>query len=75
MEVQDSGRDCVIESADIALNTVDVVEEPKTFEEASSHPNAANHRLKWQEAILKEFPKMSAKGVFKSRNRPTVGIF
>jgi hypothetical protein len=76
MELQDSGRDLVIESADVAFNTVDMVEEPKTFDEAYNHPNA-NHRLTWQEAISKEFDEMSAKRVwkkFKSRNCPTVGI-
>jgi hypothetical protein len=34
MEVQDSGRDLVIESANFAFNSLDLVEEPKTFAEA-----------------------------------------
>jgi hypothetical protein len=31
MEVQDSGRDLVIESANFAFNSLDLVEEPKTL--------------------------------------------
>jgi hypothetical protein len=63
MEVQDSGRDLVVESANFAFNSLDLVEEPKTFAEACSHPNT-NDRIKWREAILKEFDDMSAKGVW-----------
>jgi phage terminase large subunit len=59
-EVQDSGRDLVVESADIALSTIDVVKEPKTFDEAYNHPNAS-HRHKWQEELSMEFDNMSAK--------------
>jgi hypothetical protein len=58
--VQDSGRDLVVESADIALSTIDVVKEPKTFDEAYNHPNAS-HRHKWQEELSKEFDNMGAK--------------
>jgi hypothetical protein len=64
MEVQDSGRDWVVESANIAFNTLDLVEEPKTFDEAYNHPNT-NDRILWKEAISKEFNEMSAKGVWK----------
>jgi hypothetical protein len=58
--VQDSGRDLVVESVDIAFNLLNGVEEPKTFGEAYNHPNA-NHRLKGQETISKEFDEMSHK--------------
>ena len=40
IEAQDSGRDLVLEKADVALNAVNLVEEPKTFEEAFYHPDA-----------------------------------
>jgi hypothetical protein len=33
MEVQDSRRDLVVESANFAFNSLDLVEEPKTFAE------------------------------------------
>jgi hypothetical protein len=51
MEVQDSGRDLVVESAKFAFNSFDLVEEPNTFAEAYNHPNT-NDRIKWREAIL-----------------------
>jgi hypothetical protein len=74
MELQDSGRDLGIEIADVAFNTADMVEELKTFDEAHNHPNA-NHRLKWQEVISKEFNEVSAKGVWKKIwNCPMVRI-
>jgi hypothetical protein len=50
--------------ADIAFNTVDMVEEPKTLDEAYNHPNA-NHRLKWQEKISKELDEMSDRGAWR----------
>jgi hypothetical protein len=62
MEVQDSGRDLVVKSAEFAFNSLDLVEEPNTFAEANNHPST-NDRIKWREAISKEFDDMSAKGV------------
>jgi hypothetical protein len=64
MEVQDSGRDLVVESVNFAFNSLDLVEEPKTFAEAYKNPHL-NDKIKWREAILKEFNDMSAKGVWK----------
>jgi hypothetical protein len=54
----------VLESANFAFKTLDLVEEPKTFAEAYNHPNT-NDKFKWREAILKEFNDMSAKRVWK----------
>ena len=64
MEVQDSGRELVVESANFAFNSLDLVEEPKTFAKAYNNPNL-NDKIKWREAISKEFDDMSAKGVWK----------
>jgi Reverse transcriptase (RNA-dependent DNA polymerase) len=64
MEVQDSGRDLVVESANFVFNSLDLVEEPKTFAEAFNNPNTKD-KIKWREAISKEFDDMSAEGVWK----------
>jgi Reverse transcriptase (RNA-dependent DNA polymerase) len=64
MEVQDSGRELVVKSANFEFNSLDLVEEPKTFAEAYNSPNT-NDKIKWREAISKEFDDMSAKGVWK----------
>jgi len=64
IEEKDSGRDLIVEKADVALNAVELVEEPKTFEEAYFHPDS-DQKMKWQEAISKEFEEMSAKRVWK----------
>ena len=53
IEGQESGRDLIVEKAGIALNAFDLVEEPKTFEEAFFHPDA-DQKLKWQEKNLKK---------------------
>jgi hypothetical protein len=39
MEVQDSGRVLVVESANFTFNSLDLVEEAKTFAEAYNNPN------------------------------------
>jgi hypothetical protein len=39
MEVQDAGRDLIVKSANFAFNSLDLVEEPKTFAEAYNNPN------------------------------------
>jgi Reverse transcriptase (RNA-dependent DNA polymerase) len=64
MEVQDSGRDLVVESANFAFHSLDLVEESKTFAEAYNNPST-NDKIKWREAISEEFDDMSAKGVWK----------
>jgi hypothetical protein len=50
----------IVEKAGSALNTCDLVEEPKTFEEAYFHPDA-NRKMIYQEAIMKEYKEMSTK--------------
>jgi hypothetical protein len=60
MEMQDSGRELVVESANFAFNSLDLVEEPKTFAEAYNSPKT-HDKIKWREAISKEFDDMSAK--------------
>jgi Reverse transcriptase (RNA-dependent DNA polymerase) len=64
MEVQDFGRELVVESANFAFHSLDLVEEPKTFAEAYNSHNL-NDKIKWRQAISKEFDDMSAKGVWK----------
>ena len=39
------------------------IPEPKTFEEAYYHPDS-DLKMKWQEAISKEFEEMKSKGVW-----------
>jgi hypothetical protein len=73
MEVQDSGRDLVVESANFAFNSLHLVEEPKTFAEACNNPNS-NDSIKWREAFLKEFDDMSAKGVWKKIQKSDMPI-
>jgi hypothetical protein len=46
MAVQDSGRDLVVESANFAFNSLDLMEEPKTFAKAYNNPNT-NDKIKW----------------------------
>jgi hypothetical protein len=57
IENSDSGRELVLEKADIGLNLIDCLKEPKTFEDAYYHPNL-EERMKWREAISKEFDEM-----------------
>jgi hypothetical protein len=64
MEVQDYGRNLLVESANFAFNSLDLVEEPRSFAEAYNNCNT-NDKIKWREAISKEFDDMSAKGVWK----------
>jgi hypothetical protein len=45
MEVQDSGRNLVVVSANFEFNSLDLVEEPKTFSEAYNHLTT-NDRIK-----------------------------
>jgi hypothetical protein len=48
----DSGRELVLEKVDIALNLIDCLKEPESFENAYYHPNHED-RMKWREAIQK----------------------
>jgi hypothetical protein len=63
IENSDSGRETVLEKADIALNLIDCLKEPETFEDAYYHPNH-EERMKWREEISKEFNEMKEKGVY-----------
>jgi hypothetical protein len=63
IESSDSGRELVLEKADIALNLIDCLKEPETFEDAYYHPNHEN-RMKWREAISKEFDEIKEKEVY-----------
>jgi hypothetical protein len=52
----------MVETADVALNSIDVSKEPETFEETYCHPNL-KQRNKFKKEILKEFQEMRAKDV------------
>jgi hypothetical protein len=60
IENSDSGRELVLEKADIALNSIDCLKEPESFEDVYYHPNHED-RMKWREAISKEFDEMKEK--------------
>jgi hypothetical protein len=62
-EMQNSGREMIVETADFAFNMVDLVKDPESFDEACNHPEAHNKVL-WHHAIPKEFEEMKAKGVW-----------
>jgi hypothetical protein len=61
----DSGRELVLGKVDIALNLIDSLKEPETFEDPYYHPNF-EERMKWKEAISKEFDEMKEKGVYET---------
>jgi hypothetical protein len=63
IENSDSGRELVLEKADIALNSIDYLNELETFEDAYYHPNF-EERMKWREEISKTFDEMNEKGVY-----------
>jgi hypothetical protein len=56
IESSDSGRELVLEKADIGLNLIDCLKEPETFKDAYYHPNHED-RMKWREPISKELMK------------------
>ena len=49
----DSGREFIVDRADVPLNLIEKPREPETFEEAYFHPNI-DDRSKWRDAISKE---------------------
>jgi hypothetical protein len=59
----DSGRELVLEKADIELNLIDGLKEPETFEDAYYHLNH-EERMKWRDEISKEFDEMKEKGIY-----------
>jgi hypothetical protein len=46
IENSDSGRELVLEKADTALNLIDCLKDPESFEDAYYHPNFYD-RMKW----------------------------
>jgi hypothetical protein len=63
IENSDSGRELVLEKADIALNLIDCLKDPETFEDAYYHQNL-EEKMRWREEISKEFDVMKEKGVY-----------
>ena len=63
LEMQNSGREMIVETADFAFNTVDLVKDPESFDEAYNHPET-DKKIMWRRAISKEFEEMKAKGVW-----------
>jgi hypothetical protein len=63
LKMQNSGREMIVETADLVFNMVDLVKDPESFHEAYNHPEA-NKKIMWRRAILKEFEEMEAKGVW-----------
>jgi ABC-type amino acid transport substrate-binding protein len=45
------------------LNLIDCLKEPETFKDAYYHPNL-EERMKWREAVSKEFDEMKEKEVY-----------
>jgi hypothetical protein len=60
-----SEREFVLEKADIAFNLINFLKEPDTFEDAYYHPNFLK-RMKWREAISKEFDDMKENGLYET---------
>jgi hypothetical protein len=56
IENSDSGREHVVEKADIALNLIDCLKESETFEDASYHSNF-EERMKWTNQFQKSWMK------------------
>jgi hypothetical protein len=50
------------ENIQVTLNLIDSLKDPETFEDAYHHPNI-EERMKWREAISKDFDEMKEKGV------------
>jgi hypothetical protein len=63
IENADSGREFVLENADIALSLIDFLKETETFEDAYYHP-CIEERMKWRESISKDFNEMKEKGFY-----------
>jgi hypothetical protein len=63
IENSDSGRELVFEKVDKALNLIDCLKEPEIFEDAYYHPNH-KERMRWREAISKEFDEMKEKEIY-----------
>jgi hypothetical protein len=69
IENSDSGRELVLEKADIAPNFIDCLKVPETFEDSYYHPNHGE-RMKWREAISKELNEMKEKEVYEKSELP-----
>jgi hypothetical protein len=55
----------LVESADFALNMVEIVKDPETFDDAYNNPEP-EEKMMWRSSISKEFEEMKAKGVGKN---------
>jgi hypothetical protein len=73
VESSNSGREPIVDQADIAFMTVEQPKEPGTFNEAFNHPEE-DVRLKWREAIHKEFKEMNLRGVWKKVNKEEMPV-
>jgi Reverse transcriptase (RNA-dependent DNA polymerase) len=73
VESSNSGREPIIDQADIAFITVEQPKEPGTFNEAFNHPEE-DVRLKWREAIHKEFKEMNLRGVWKKASKEDMPV-
>jgi hypothetical protein len=62
VELSNSGREPIVDQADIAFMKVEQPKEPGTFNAAFNH-SEEDVRLKWREASHKEFKEMNLRGV------------
>ena len=67
LEMQNSGREMIVETADFAFIMVDLVKYPESFDEAYNHPKA-NKKSMWRRAISKEFEEMKTKEISEVRD-------
>jgi len=63
IELKNLGRESVEERADFTFSMVDLVKDPESFEDAFNHPEI-DKKMKWLQAISKEFEEMISKGVW-----------
>jgi adenine-specific DNA methylase len=61
----ENSEEIILEKAEIALNLIDSLKEPETFEDACYHPNF-EERMKWREEISKKIVEMNEKGVYET---------
>jgi hypothetical protein len=73
VDSSNSGREPIVDQADISFMTVEQPKEPGTFNEAFNH-SEENVRLKWREAIHKEFKEMNLHGVWKKVNKEEMPV-
>ena len=64
VETLKSGREMILDQADIAMMMLEGPMEPVSFDEAFNHSELES-RVKWRSAINKEFKEMDVRGVWK----------